>query len=508
MNLPDTLYKYYNCKSIVDEDYDLTKLWFSKPSNLNDIFEGFHIPLDEYKKVDSKLYEKSIRPFLNNTDLLPSIDIISTAIEKTFFEHRKIVRIFCLSETPLSNPMWAHYSDNHSGICLAYSTEGIKKSVNNYSPTIEKINYTEKNILKAFLNNLADHHDIVKAFNSLYFYKSSNWQYEKEWRVLITDKNETEKIMNNFKKRLKNQSQTKKVESNIEIISRFTHNFPKYLKAVLLGRKFSYNDKNTLYTYKNLYDLKTKKTDTEYFLQAIQEKPLMPSNCETQQKLNERLHNWILEEIKKNDNNNELISYLLSFFKKSLNNIKMKIKDTTEFFNDIKDIFENPIEALDKLSTTQKKKILKNILETLNEQIKLCQSHLTKQRIKRTLINTASKIEPSQLEQILKNRAEALKPYALSEASVFLDSFEEFLNQTNKNVEVITTPYLTDLASSIKQISHFKQISLEITKPTKNKNSGFKWDIHNLFESWFIGIDINYNSNEFHQTVLTPLKKL
>lgn len=77
------------------------------------------------------------------------------------------IATFCLSETPHSSPMWAHYGSNGEGVVLEFSLQSEFFAEN---PSM-KVRYrskrpTVKNTLKALTT------------------KSAEWAYEREWRCL------------------------------------------------------------------------------------------------------------------------------------------------------------------------------------------------------------------------------------------------------------------------------------------------------------------------------------
>jgi len=87
-------------------------------------------------------------------------------------------RIFSLSKNHCSPLMWAHYANNHKGICLEFDCDnsifGRAYKVS-YTKTLNKIDVTE------------DDGDLY--FNSL-LNKTTPWEYEQEYRVLGESSNQ------------------------------------------------------------------------------------------------------------------------------------------------------------------------------------------------------------------------------------------------------------------------------------------------------------------------------
>ncbi|WP_052234639.1 DUF2971 domain-containing protein [Pectobacterium brasiliense] len=78
--------------------------------------------------------------------------------------------------------MWAHYADNHKGLCLGYTIpDKIKKQVYN-------INYTSdlREIKTSQIRKMLNDDDIAKREieDAIFLRKASPWEYEKEWRMI------------------------------------------------------------------------------------------------------------------------------------------------------------------------------------------------------------------------------------------------------------------------------------------------------------------------------------
>jgi hypothetical protein len=101
--------------------------------------------------------------------------------------------IACFSERVSSPLMWAHYADNHMGICLKYRLEISKISISDHMAPI-KVNYSETRPSVSFRDILEFTGRGRKRLTTKYQYrtldklmlnKGLDWQYEKEWRILI-----------------------------------------------------------------------------------------------------------------------------------------------------------------------------------------------------------------------------------------------------------------------------------------------------------------------------------
>lgn len=78
--------------------------------------------------------------------------------------------------------MWSHYADQHNGICLEYDTSDCAPG------TLVAINYSgQRGILASDLYawHAENDEDARQRIHEGYFYKkTSQWKYEKEWRIV------------------------------------------------------------------------------------------------------------------------------------------------------------------------------------------------------------------------------------------------------------------------------------------------------------------------------------
>lgn len=95
------------------------------------------------------------------------------------------LRIICLSEDENNEVMWAHYGDNHTG-CM-FEFRHIEKLDTSFQMA-KKVTYTDSTpILGSALDFLLydERHELLaKTVDAIYYTKTANWEYEKEWRVM------------------------------------------------------------------------------------------------------------------------------------------------------------------------------------------------------------------------------------------------------------------------------------------------------------------------------------
>lgn len=211
------LYKYMSNIKYIKTAIKEKTIYLSHPSTFNDPFDGgFMVTTNSINKMACSLstFYKMVGRFLNPSEIQKLIELkqsnsdtpidiesiiqhivepekqyqINTMIYIAFqmnqfnstgkqsiepyFDSK--IKIFCFSKTRESFPMWAHYADNHKGVCLEYDVKDIKLTefcdIPNYALT--PVIYTDNFITDDITNYMA------------HFYKSNQWSYEKEVRIV------------------------------------------------------------------------------------------------------------------------------------------------------------------------------------------------------------------------------------------------------------------------------------------------------------------------------------
>lgn len=204
--IPLKLYKY---QSLTASSYTLENLqnrhiWFSKPEYLNDPFDCA-IPFllknienekdweDGYKGLLSRFQkdfsaEKATRAtklarekFITNGKVNQLFrDHLTEVTNKNIEENRNSIREFgvaCFSEDFDNILIWSHYADGHKGVCLEFDANYFPF---NHGDKLQRIVYKDTYPLvhpADFLIKKIIPHETLTT-------KSTNWDYEKEWRVI------------------------------------------------------------------------------------------------------------------------------------------------------------------------------------------------------------------------------------------------------------------------------------------------------------------------------------
>lgn len=203
-NFPKKLYKY---EVINREKINMlinSELWFSNPDDFNDPFDSCGICFDEGE----------IKKYLKDTD-----------VSKLINSFKKDVKICCFSEEINSMPMWTHYAGNHEGMCAEYDFSKVSYT-NRFSKYLFPIVYqTERyditNILKDLINDKTE--DAAYMLFFMMQIKHISWDYEKEWRIILKDK----QIRKNVKFPIKPSALYLGLNcssKNVELIKKLAHN--------------------------------------------------------------------------------------------------------------------------------------------------------------------------------------------------------------------------------------------------------------------------------------------
>jgi len=222
---PPKLYKYFSCPETSLKVIESELLLLKSPNTYNDPFECYEYIDDEtvikeairleMNEFINQLIEDKIFTAKQGEFLLKSQDplgfIISSikskipiaTIEKKFtelnesvkksFEHKidtfqSMTKMSCFSEKNDNLLMWGHYSKNHEGVCIEFDTADWKEN-RIIEQLLFPVLYTEtlfnatQHIINSYRGEFANN-----RYNRIsWISKSIDWQYEKEWRIIMVN---------------------------------------------------------------------------------------------------------------------------------------------------------------------------------------------------------------------------------------------------------------------------------------------------------------------------------
>lgn len=162
---------------------------YTSPDEFNDPTDcsfNLKINFDNYTKQNAEEY---LGKKISDTDWPDFFPVFKFIYEPFFLEKMKSLKssfgVSCFNNAPLETLMWSHYADNHKGFMVefkfgsfeneAYLEMPLVVKYSNKFPAIE-IPATDPSTWVGI-----DTHDVIKnAFCS----KSTNWKYEKEFRLI------------------------------------------------------------------------------------------------------------------------------------------------------------------------------------------------------------------------------------------------------------------------------------------------------------------------------------
>ena len=183
---PTSLYKYYSDHPRNFEAVKNNKMWYSAPCNFNDVFDCT-LTIEEKDIFDSALRMVPDNRGIRQGSVMwkqvkGTVGQSIRTFQSSFEDLRSRMGISCLSETDDSLLMWAHYANNHSGICVEYELLEFNSQLH-FSPV--PIVYTDERVCIHTLETLAN--DIQGLFIESLTSKSPEWSYEREWRIIRDD---------------------------------------------------------------------------------------------------------------------------------------------------------------------------------------------------------------------------------------------------------------------------------------------------------------------------------
>jgi len=199
-HIPDSLFKYSKVKNVISLLSD-DLMFLPKIEDLNDPFEcNIFYDLDivlgkfidnldkfvDYSKFDDEIISENESLFISKFLKQPFIESFEKILSEVEDKFKNKTSIICLSEDYRINPMWAHYADNHKGVCIEYDFKNISNFM--FEVLCFPIEYVEESDNTLELSALFD--DNIKTNSNwplrLVLRKSHNWKYEKEWRIIVS----------------------------------------------------------------------------------------------------------------------------------------------------------------------------------------------------------------------------------------------------------------------------------------------------------------------------------
>lgn len=200
---PPVLYKYRSWNDYTKDFLAKGEIWLSSPSDFNDPFDCqicAKIDTASPAKLRKALMRKLKRsaPHLRQDQrerivrkrVLKFCDHEEMRLEKEKWKNRLNENrgVYSLSATCSNLLMWAHYSQEHKGICVGLSTTKLLDvsdmifTEHDIPGALVKVEYAED---YPIIDVLADDYESGEWMDKAVSIKSLDWKYEEEYRLII-----------------------------------------------------------------------------------------------------------------------------------------------------------------------------------------------------------------------------------------------------------------------------------------------------------------------------------
>lgn len=196
---PENIFKYYALSKYSVDALVNGYLYASHPIELNDLLDGSPFLLYTSEKLEFKLYEKFLGEVFNgDMNKLKRFYEEDTNNENLCREYlgtlwevtTNLFGVISTSENEFSALMWPHYTQE-KGFQIKFNTDNLERSIQNNFPADEQyiglypINYTER--LQPI--DVSPYQSLIIPAYYATNIKSIHWDYENEWRMIVSKKN-------------------------------------------------------------------------------------------------------------------------------------------------------------------------------------------------------------------------------------------------------------------------------------------------------------------------------
>lgn len=135
------------------------------------------------------LFATSPREFNDPFDCIVKLEMSDQRREKEIQSRvNQHAGVVSFSENKDHILMWAHYANKHLGVCLEFDLNRWKDMPVHW----DKIDYLMK---RPLLTLSQDEQDSVGILRKMAFAKHKDWKYEKEWRIICSFKDPSERYL-------------------------------------------------------------------------------------------------------------------------------------------------------------------------------------------------------------------------------------------------------------------------------------------------------------------------
>ncbi len=155
-------------------------------------YPGANLPFPFVKNLMKNGFNQHkplIMEFFRNFMTMKTPQFREFALDTLMKSVNDIIGILSLSETPDNILMWSHYSANHTGFVIEFDEKHSffdqREKENEELRRVRKVRYSNERPQMTLLDpNLSNEETIEKLIKDFFWLKSTDWAYEKEWRML------------------------------------------------------------------------------------------------------------------------------------------------------------------------------------------------------------------------------------------------------------------------------------------------------------------------------------
>lgn len=138
--------------------------------------------------INKEIWMSSLSEFNDPFESLVTLDLGHEAFHNLFTKYISEKRVCCFSEHVNNILMWSHYADKHKGFCV-----GIDEAPFIKAGLLHKVKYSDidSNIKNDILSSDFKG-STSKLYSTFMTHKHKDWEYEKEYRLIIHAENEKE----------------------------------------------------------------------------------------------------------------------------------------------------------------------------------------------------------------------------------------------------------------------------------------------------------------------------
>jgi hypothetical protein len=235
---PSKLYKYRDINNRTIQIIKKQEFYFATPLSFNDPFDCNLEYQKDYteKEIDQEFRSfAKRRPYINYEDLKIRVGFNSKNFYDFYLEgNRKMIKdsgILSLSKSSTNITMWSHYANNHNGIVFELD---IKKDLDFFT-LFGTVEYKDTYEILSFCKD--NREELLKLFLTKY----TDWEYEKEVRIIDLEKNGNRRFKKEVIKTIIFGCKTnrKYIKAIIKLCNKNNLNHIKFKKAKLIPGKFA-----------------------------------------------------------------------------------------------------------------------------------------------------------------------------------------------------------------------------------------------------------------------------